>query len=64
LGEESPRFMAYIATQDRPWTDVVTAEFTIGNSILQDIWGLEAYDTESTGVDDWVPLKYPDGRPP
>ncbi len=64
IGEESPRLMAHIAMSDKPWTALVQAEYTMANSILTDIWNLEAMDRVSTGVEDWVPAKYTDGRPP
>ena len=28
VGEEAPRLMSYVATQDTPWTDIVTADYT------------------------------------
>ena len=61
IGEEAPRFMAHIATSDVPWSQVVTADYTIANSILQDIWELEPVDEMATG---WQPMRYTDGRPP
>ena len=64
IGEESPRFMAHIATQDVPWSQVVQADYTIANSILTQIWNLEPVDRASTGTDDWVLSRYVDGRPP
>ena len=64
VGEESPRLMAHIATQDVSWSQVVQADYTMANSILTEIWALEPVEEASTGVDDWVISKYTDGRPP
>ena len=64
IGEESPRLMAHIAMSDGPWTDVVQADYTMGNSILSQIWNLEPVDDVPVDVDTWVQVRYTDGRPP
>lgn len=61
IGEEAPRFMAHIASSDVPWSQVVTADYTIANGLLQDIWELEPVDANSTEA--WQPMRYTDGRP-
>lgn len=63
VGEESVQLMAYIASNDLPWTDVVTADYTMANSLLLDIWALSPVDRVSTSLSDWVPARYTDGRP-
>ena len=61
IGEEAPRFMAHIASSDVPWGQVVTADYTIANGLLQDIWELEPVDPSNPDV--WQPMRYTDGRP-
>ena len=34
IGQEAPRLMSYIATQDRSWTEVVTADYTLSNDLF------------------------------
>lgn len=58
-GEEPLRLMAHIGTQDRPWTDILTADFTVANPLLSTIWPIEL-ETEADG---WGPARYTDGRP-
>jgi len=60
VGQEPLRLMAHVATNDLPWTDVVTAEYTVANELLVDIWGLEGYPEGGSG---WHPVTYPDERP-
>lgn len=62
IGEEAPRFMAHVATSDVSWSTVVTADYTMANSVLQEIWELEP--VEATSADEWQPMRYTDGRPP
>ena len=63
IGEEAPRLMAEIATEDRPWTDLVTADFTMANALLIDIWELESIEQEPTTDSPWVKARFKDGRP-
>ena len=54
--------MAHIAATDAPWTDVVNADYTMANSLLEDIWPLER--DAAPDNDDWSMAYYTDGRPP
>ena len=47
IGEEPLRLMAYIISQDLPWTDIVTAEYTLANEVLRDIFPLHYPEGES-----------------
>ena len=58
IGEEPLRLMAYIATQDRPWPEIVTADYTVANEILAPIWPLDY-----PGGSGWQVSRYEDGRP-
>ena len=59
VGEEPLRLMAHVAVQDDPWTDIVTADYTMSNETLAGVWPLERTDGEG-----WQPSWYTDGRPP
>lgn len=60
VGEEPLRIMAYVAMNDRPWTEVVTADYTIANELLGSIWPIDYPD----GMSGWQVARYTDGRPP
>ena len=57
IGDEVPRMVGYVAAHDLPWTDLVTADWTMSNETLATIWPI-AY--EGPG---WQPSHYTDGRP-
>lgn len=59
VGEEPLRLMAYIAMNDKPWTDIVTADYTVTNEILSDLWPV----TYPDGASGWELSAYTDGRP-
>jgi hypothetical protein len=59
VGEEPLRLMAYVASHDRPWSEVTTADYTMANEILASIWPIE-----HGGGEGWVQSHYTDGRPP
>ena len=59
VGEEPLRLMARIAVLDRPWTDIVTADYTVANELLASVWPLD-YPEGATG---WQLSTYTDGRP-
>lgn len=69
VGSEPLLLMAAIATEDRPWTDAVTVDWTVADPLLLELWPLEALSLEDAGLtaapaDGWVPARYTDGRPP
>ena len=59
VGDEVPRMVGYLAAHDLPWTDLVTADWTMSNETLAQIWPLD-YPTGATG---WLPAHYTDDRP-
>ncbi len=59
VGEEPLRLMAHIGARDLPWTDVVTADYTMANDITAQVWPLEF--TEAG--EGWRKAVYTDGRP-
>jgi len=58
VGEEPLRLAARIVTEDRPWTDVVTADHTMANPLLASIWPID-----HPGGEGWERSTYTDGRP-
>ena len=60
VGQEPLRILAHVAANDLPWTETVTADYTVANDLLVEAWGLE-YTGEGSG--DWRPALYPDSRP-
>lgn len=61
VSDEPLRLMASIAANDLPWTDIVTADYTMANDTLTEMWPLSYIDPEAEG--DWKPARYEDGRP-
>ena len=59
VGEEPLRLMARVVAEDRPWSDVVTADWTMAPPLLAEIWPL-AQDAPGEG---WRVAHYTDGRP-
>jgi len=59
VGEEPLRLMAHVAAQDLPWTDIVTADYTLANGLLRQVWPL----TSTDDTDDWAVSTWTDGRP-
>ena len=57
VGEEPLRLVARVAATDRPWTDIVTADWTMATPLLADAWPLQ-HDAEG-----WAEARYTDGRP-
>ena len=51
VGEEPLRLMAHIAANDYPWSAIVTADYTMANPLLGDIFPVE-YPTNGRG---WLP---------
>ncbi len=59
VGEEPLRLMAHVAVTDAPWSDIVTADYTMANELLGRIWPLD-YPDGATG---WQEAHYTDARP-
>lgn len=62
VGEEPLRLLAHVAANDLPWSEVVTADYTLTTDLLSDIWPLE--EVEGTPESNWYKARYTDGRPP
>ncbi|MDP2311324.1 MAG: DUF1592 domain-containing protein [Pseudomonadota bacterium] len=59
VGEEPLRLLAHVTANDLPWTDIVTADYTMANELLGAIWPIEYPE----GVEGWQVSHYKDGRP-
>lgn len=73
VGEEPLRWMAYVASHELSWTQIVTSDTTMANSVLASIFPIEFIDGTSNpdtteldyrNIDDWKLARYTDGRPP
>lgn len=60
VGEEPVRLLAHIAAADVPWTEVVTADYTLTHGILVGLWPTDRTDP---GGEPWQVAHYTDGRP-
>ncbi|MEN0060527.1 MAG: DUF1588 domain-containing protein [Myxococcota bacterium] len=59
ISEAPARLAEYIVVTDRPYTELVTADYTLANDVVATVWGLP-YDEEAGG---WQVTTYEDGRP-
>lgn len=53
------RFIEHVIAQDRPYSDIVTADETMANAVVAALWGLP-YDAQAGG---WQSTTWNDGRP-
>jgi hypothetical protein len=59
IGEEPLRILSRVITDDLPWAEVVTGDWTMSNEVLGSVWPLD-YPEGQTG---WDVARYTDGRP-
>jgi hypothetical protein len=59
VGHEPLKLVGQVATTDRPWTEIVTADWTMANEVLGEIWPVD-YPEGGTG---WVEVHHTDDRP-
>ncbi len=59
-GEEPLALIARVAAEDKPWTDIVTADWTLVDETLAAAWPVD-YPAGQAG---WQAVHYTDGRPP
>lgn len=59
ISDEPLRLIARVAAEDRPWSEVVTADWTMADPITLSIWPVEAIE-DGAG---WRMARYTDGRP-
>jgi hypothetical protein len=59
VGEAPLQVLAYIAVNDLPYTDLVTADWTLADETLGSVWPVD-YPAGASG---WLRVPYTDGRP-
>lgn len=59
IGDEPLRLLGYVAANDLPITELVTADYTVANEVLDAMWPIDYPDGE-TG---WRKVHWTDGRP-
>lgn len=59
VGEEPLRLVAHVIAEDLPWSEIVTADYTMANETTASIWSID-YPEGETG---WQVAHYTDGRP-
>lgn len=59
IGEEPLQVIAKVAADDRPYTELVTADWTMADELLGAAWPVD-YPLGATG---WRQVRYTDGRP-
>jgi hypothetical protein len=59
VGEEPLRIIARVAAEDLPWTEIVTADWTMANEVTAAMWPLD-YPAGGSG---WQVAHYTDDRP-
>ena len=60
IGAEPLRLIAHVIATDSPYTDIVTADWTMSNELLAEVFSID----RPSGEAGWVPSTYTDGRPP
>ncbi|MCA9492534.1 MAG: hypothetical protein KC621_21520 [Myxococcales bacterium] len=60
IANEPLNLLQYIVENDLPYSEMVTADYTMSNEILGKYWGID-YPSDAGGA--WVPSHYQDGRP-
>ncbi len=59
VGDEPLRLLSYVFDQELPYSELVTASYTMADPLLATFWDLDR-QSEEPG---WVPATYRDGRP-
>jgi hypothetical protein len=60
---EALELIAYIVANDRPFTEIGTADYTVANQLFQSDPGRMPYPMEPVTGAAWQPTHYTDGRP-
>ena len=63
VGDEPLRIIEEVIRRNLPWTDVLTADWTVLNKPLFDVYPAEWVGDASGAEDDWQLARYTDGRP-
>ena len=60
VGQEPLRIVGRVAADDLPYTTILTADWTMADEMLAEIYPLERLDADADG---WTEAQYTDGRP-
>lgn len=60
IANESMNLLEFVVANDLPYSEMVTADYTMANPELAAYWGI---DYPADGGGNWVPSHYADGRP-
>ena len=63
IGEEPLMMLARIVLEDRPLTELVTADWTMADDLLADVFPVRQEGGEHAVGDGWRVARYTDGRP-
>ena len=58
VGSEPLKLIRHVVEQDRPFTEILTADYTLADPIVAAYW-----DLPHSGASAWEVVRYPDGRP-
>src|SRR5581483_760175 len=59
IQEEPLKLIEQIVIEDRPYSEIVTADFAMADGIVADVWGLQ----HSADMDAWEKTQWPDSMP-
>ncbi len=59
VGDEPLRLMAHVAANNHPFSEILTADYTLANEVLASVWSLD-YPADGEG---WEVSRYTDDRP-
>jgi len=59
VGDEPLRLMAHVAANNQPFSEILTADYTLANEVLASVWSLD-YPADGSG---WEVSRYTDNRP-
>ncbi len=59
VGEEPLRLLAHVSVEDRAWSEIATADYTMANELLGSLWPIHYPE----GASGWQESAYTDGRP-
>lgn len=59
ITEEPIRLIEHVIANERPYTEIVTANYTVADRVVAAVWGVP-YDGNGT---EWVETRWDDGRP-
>lgn len=63
ISESSLELVKYVVGNDLPYTDIVTADYTMGSALAAEMYDfMEGFDSAQT-ADEWQQVTWADGRP-